>query len=112
MAARVTARICAISCSPANRAVDEARPLAHRREVSVGMLVDRATEVAHKLAAIPAGAFALTKEAFYAPSSRARASKPASTPASSMPGCSRTTYDTIRAYLDRTIKKIVRNPRS
>ena len=32
-----------------------------------GMLMDRALEVAQKMAAIPAGAFALTKEAFYTP---------------------------------------------
>src|SRR5689334_6362814 len=48
--------------------VDEAKTLGLVDEkCPAGMLMDRATEVAEKLASIPADAFAMTKEAFYTP---------------------------------------------
>ena len=70
-----------------------------------GMLLDRATEVALKLASIPPGAFALTKEAFYAPildRVRQLADLNARVADAWM---QQHTYDAIRAYLDKTIKK-------
>lgn len=70
-----------------------------------GMLMDRALEVAQKMAAIPAGAFALTKEAFYTPILD-RSSKLAALNARVVDAwLQQHTYDTIRAYLDKTIKK-------
>lgn len=70
-----------------------------------GMLLDRATEVAQQLAAIPAGAFALTKEAFYSPILD-RTSRLADLNARVTEAwLQQHTYDTIRAYLDKTIKK-------
>src|SRR5688572_20481506 len=48
--------------------VDEAKALGLIDEkCPAGMLMDRALEAAQRLASIPAGAFALTKEAFYTP---------------------------------------------
>ena len=77
-----------------------------------GMLLDRAMEVAQKLASIPAGAFALTKEAFYTPILE-RARQLADLNARVVDAwLQQHTYDTIRAYLDKTIRKIIRNPRS
>ena len=55
-----------------------------------GMLMDRAMEVAQKMAAIPAGAFALTKEAFYTPILERTSNSPISNAASSTRGCSST----------------------
>ena len=70
-----------------------------------GMLLDRAHDVAQKLAAIPAGAFALTKEAFYAPILE-RTRQLADLNARVVEAWQQPhTYDTIRAYLDRTISK-------
>ena len=70
-----------------------------------GMLLDRAIEVAQKLAAIPAGAFALTKEAFYSPILE-RTRQLADLNARVVDAwLQQHTYDTIRAYLDKTIKK-------
>ena len=70
-----------------------------------GMLLDRATEIAHKLASIPQGAFALTKEAFYSPV-LARVRQLADLNARVAEAWLQPhTYDTIRAYLDKTIKK-------
>jgi enoyl-CoA hydratase len=70
-----------------------------------GMLLDRASEVARKLASIPAGAFALTKEAFYAPILE-RTRQLADTNARvSEAWLQQHTYDTIRAYLEKTIRK-------
>jgi enoyl-CoA hydratase/carnithine racemase len=69
------------------------------------MLLDRALEVARKLAAIPAGAFALTKEAFYSPileRTRQLAGLNDRVVAAWM---EQHTYDTIRAYLERTIRR-------
>ena len=70
-----------------------------------GMLLDRAHEVARKLAAIPAGAFALTKEAFYTPileRTRQLAGMNDRVVAAWM---EQHTYDTIKAYLERTIRR-------
>jgi len=70
-----------------------------------GMLLDRSTEVALKLASIPPGAFALTKEAFYAPI-LARVRQLADLNARVADAwLQQHTYDAIRAYLDKTIKK-------
>jgi enoyl-CoA hydratase len=70
-----------------------------------GLLIDRALEVAQRLASIPPGAFALTKEAFYSPILR-RTSQLADLNARVVEAwMQQDTYDTIRAYLDRTIKK-------
>ncbi|MEO7133894.1 MAG: enoyl-CoA hydratase/isomerase family protein [Vicinamibacterales bacterium] len=70
-----------------------------------GMLLNRATEVAQKLASISAGAFALTKEALYSPIlERVRQLADLNarvTDAWLQPH----TYENIRAYLDKTIKK-------
>lgn len=70
-----------------------------------GMLMDRAMEVAERMAAIPAGAFALTKEAFYAPILE-RAKLLADSNARVVEAWLQPhTYDTIRAYLEKTIRK-------
>ena len=70
-----------------------------------GMLLDRAMEVAHRLATIPAGTFALTKEAFYTPILQ-RAAQFADLNARVVEAWLQPhTYETIRAYLDKTIKK-------
>lgn len=86
--------------------IDEARTMGLVDEkCPAGMLMDRAMEVAQKLAAIPAGAFALTKEAFYAPildRSRQLADLNARVVQAWM---EQHTYDTIRAYLEKTVGK-------
>lgn len=89
--------------------VDEAKALGLIDEkCPAGMLLDRASEVAQRLAAIPAGAFALTKEAFYTPI-LARTNALVDYNARVVDAwMQQHTYDTIRAYLDRTIPK--RNP--
>jgi enoyl-CoA hydratase len=89
--------------------VDEAKTLGLIDEkCPSGMLIDRGLETAQRLASIPAGGFALTKEAFYTPIlDRAKALTDYNArvvDAWMQPH----TYDTIRAYLDRTIAK--RNP--
>jgi enoyl-CoA hydratase len=86
--------------------VDEAKTMALIDEkCPSGMLMDRALEVAQKMAAIPAGAFALTKEAFYTPILE-RAKQLADTNARVVEAWLQPhTYDTIRTYLDKTIKK-------
>ena len=86
--------------------IDEARTLGLIDEkCPAGMLLDRALEVAQRLAAIPAGAFALTKEAFYTPILQ-RTAQLADLNARVVEAWLQPhTYDTIRAYLDRTIKK-------
>jgi hypothetical protein len=62
-------------------------------------------DAARRLASIPAGAFALTKEAFYAPILQ-RTAQLADLNARVVEAWKQPhTYDTIRAYLDRTIKK-------
>ena len=71
------------------------------------MLLDRATEVAQKLASIPAGAFALTKEAFYSPILH-RTAQLADLNARVVDAwLQQHTYDTIRAYLDKTIPEVI-----
>jgi enoyl-CoA hydratase len=70
-----------------------------------GMVLDRANEVAQKLASIPQGAFALTKEALYAPIlERARQLSDLNARVTQA-WLEPQTYDAIRAYLDKTIKK-------
>lgn len=86
--------------------IDEARTLGLIDEkCPAGMLMDRAMEVAERMALIPAGAFALTKETLVAPIlERTKQLAPANarvTQAWTEPH----TYDTIRAYLEKTIKK-------
>jgi enoyl-CoA hydratase len=86
--------------------VDEAKAMGLIDEkCPSGMLIDQATEAAERLAAIPAGAFALTKEAFYTPILE-RTKQLASTNARVVDAWLQPhTYETIRAYLDKTIKK-------
>jgi enoyl-CoA hydratase len=86
--------------------VDEAKALGLIDEkCPAGMLMDRAIEVAQRMASIPAGAFALTKEAFYAPIVE-RAARLADLNARvSEEWMQQHTYDTIRKYLDKTIRK-------
>lgn len=84
--------------------VDEAKALGLIDEkCPSGMLTDRATEMAQQLAAIPAGAFALTKEAFYAPIlARAESLRDLNARVADawlLPH----TYETIRAYLAKTV---------
>ena len=86
--------------------VDEAKTLGLIDEkCPAGMLMDRALEVAERLAAIPAGAFALTKETFYTPIlARAKTLSDLNDrviDAWMQPH----TYDTIRAYLEKTVGK-------
>jgi enoyl-CoA hydratase len=86
--------------------VDEARALGLIDEkCPSGMLIDRAMEVAQKFAAIPAGAFALTKEAFYTPILERAQSLSALNTRVVDAWMQPHTYDTIRRYLERTIKK-------
>ena len=86
--------------------IDEARAMGLIDEkCPAGMLLDRAHEVAQKMLSIPAGAFALTKEAFYTPileRTKLLADLNARVVDAWM---QQHTYDTIRAYLDKTIKK-------
>jgi enoyl-CoA hydratase len=86
--------------------VDEARALGLIDEkCPSGMLIDRAMEVAQRYATIPAGAFALTKEAFYTPILD-RAKSLSSLNARVVDAWMQPhTYETIRRYLERTIKK-------
>jgi enoyl-CoA hydratase len=86
--------------------IDEAKTLGLIDEkCPAGMLMDRAVEVAQKLAAIPAGAFALTKEVFYAPI-LARTAQLADLNARVVDAWMQPhTYETIRAYLEKTIRK-------
>ena len=86
--------------------VDEAKAMGLIDEkCPAGMLMDQAMEAAERLAAIPAGAFALTKEAFYTPILE-RTKQLAATNARVVEAWLQPhTYETIRAYLDKTIKK-------
>jgi enoyl-CoA hydratase len=86
--------------------IDEAKAMGLIDEkCPAGMLMDRATEVAEKLAAIPSGAFALTKEAFYSPI-LARTQQLADHNARVVDAWMQPhTYDTIRAYLEKTVGK-------
>ena len=84
--------------------IDEAKALGLIDEkCPAGMLLDRATEVAQKLAAIPARAFALTKEAFYSPILE-RANQLADLNERVVDAWMQPdTYDTIRRYLEKTV---------
>ncbi len=86
--------------------IDEAKTMGLIDEkCPAGMLLDRATEVARKLASIPAGTFALMKEAFYSPIlERARQLSDLNARVAEA-WLQPHTYDTIRAYLEKTIKK-------
>jgi enoyl-CoA hydratase len=86
--------------------VDEAKALGLIDEkCPAGMLIDRAMEVAAKMAAIPAGAFALTKEAFYTPIVARAQSMSTLNERVTDAWMQQRTYDTIRAYLEKTIRK-------
>lgn len=86
--------------------IDEAKSLGLIDEkCPSGMLLDRALEVAQRLAAIPAGAFALTKEALYSPILQRTAQLADLNERVVAAWKQPHTYDTIRAYLDRTIRK-------
>jgi enoyl-CoA hydratase len=86
--------------------IDEAKAIGLIDEkCPAGMLLDRAMEVAVKLATIPAGAFALTKEAFYTPileRTRQLSDLNARVVDAWM---EQHTYDTIRQYLEKTVGK-------
>jgi enoyl-CoA hydratase len=84
--------------------IDEAKALGLIDEkCPAGMLLDRATEVAQTLAAIPARAFALTKEAFYSPILE-RANRLADLNERVVDAWMQPdTYDTIRRYLEKTV---------
>jgi enoyl-CoA hydratase len=84
--------------------VDEARTLGLVDEkCPAGMLMDRAMDVAVKLASIPAGAFALTKAAFHAPIIERAQALAALNDRVVEAWLQPHTYDTIRAYLERTV---------
>jgi enoyl-CoA hydratase len=86
--------------------VDEARALGLVDEkCPAGMLIDRAMETAHRLAAIPAGAFALTKEAFYSPILERTRQLAGLNDRVVAAWTEQHTYDTIRAYLQKTVRK-------
>ena len=70
-----------------------------------GMLLDRAHEVANKLMAIPSGAFALTKEAFYTPVLERTRQLGDLDKRVADAWLQQHTYDTIRAYLEKTVGK-------
>lgn len=86
--------------------IDEAKTLGLIDEkCPAGMLLDRATEVALKLASIPAATFALTKEAFYAPILEGAGKLADLNARVADAWMQQETYDSIRAYLDRTVGK-------
>lgn len=70
-----------------------------------GMLLDRATEVAQKLLSIPAGSFAMTKEAFYSPILERTRQLADLNARVGEAWLQQHTYDTIRAYLEKTVGK-------
>ena len=86
--------------------IDEAKALGLIDEkCPAGMLMDRASEVARTMASIPAGAFALTKESFYTPILE-RTTQLADVNARVLDAwLQQHTYDTIKAYLDKTVGK-------
>jgi enoyl-CoA hydratase len=86
--------------------IDEAKALGLIDEkCPSGMLMDRAMEAAARLTAISPAAFALTKEAFYTPILE-RAKQLAGTNARVVDAwLQQHTYDTIRAYLEKTVGK-------
>lgn len=86
--------------------VDEAVALGLVDEKCAGeTLLDRAIEVANQLAAIPAGAFALTKEAFTTLILDRTACLSDLNARVVHAWLQPQTYDTIRAYLERTVGK-------
>ena len=86
--------------------IDEARTLGLIDEkCPSGMLLDRAHEVAEKLIAIPSGAFAMTKEAFYSPILERTRQLADLDQRVAEAWLQQHTYDTIRAYLDKTVGK-------
>lgn len=86
--------------------IDEAKTMGLIDEkCPAGLLLDRALEVAQQMMSIPAGAFALTKEALYSPILE-RTRQLADLNARVVDAwLQQHTYDTIRAYLDKTIRK-------
>jgi enoyl-CoA hydratase len=86
--------------------VDEARALGLIDEkCPSGMLIDRAMEVAQRFASIPAGAFALTKEAFYTPILDRTKSLSSLNARVADAWMQPHTYETIRRYLEKTVGK-------
>jgi enoyl-CoA hydratase len=86
--------------------VDEAKTLGLIDEkCPSGMLLDRAHEVAEHLIAIPAGAFALTKEAFYTPIVERAGQLAGLNARVAIAWEEQQTYDTIRTYLEKTVRK-------
>jgi len=86
--------------------IDEAKTLGLIDEkCPAGMLLDRATEVAQRLASIPPGAFALTKEAFYSPILERTRQLADLNARVAEAWLQQHTYDTIRHYLEKTIRK-------
>ena len=86
--------------------IDEARTLGLIDEKCPdGMLLDRATEVAQKLASIPAGAFTLTKEAFRTPILARTQQLADLNNRVSDAWLQPHTYETIRGYLEKTVGK-------
>jgi len=70
-----------------------------------GMLLDRAQEVAARFAAIPPGAFALMKEAFYTPVLERTRQLADLNQRVGDAWLQQHTYDTIRVYLEKTVGK-------
>jgi enoyl-CoA hydratase len=86
--------------------IDEAKTMGLIDEkCPAGMLLDRAMEVAQQLAAIPPGAFALTKEAFYFHVLKRTAQLAELNDRVTEAWMQQHTYDTIRAYLEKTVGK-------
>jgi len=86
--------------------IDEAKALGLLDEkCPAAMLIDRATEVAQKYSSIPAGAFALTKDAFNAPILERTRQLADLNARVTDAWLQQSTYETIRKYLDRTINK-------
>jgi len=86
--------------------VDEAKALGLIDEkCPAGMLMDRAMEVAQRMASIPARAFALTKEAFYSPILERVGQLADLNARVTDEWLQQHTYDTIRAYLEKTVGK-------
>jgi enoyl-CoA hydratase len=86
--------------------VDEAKAIGLIDEkCPAGMLLGRATEVAETFLSIPAGAFALTKAAFYTPILTRTAQLADLNARVADAWMQQHTYDAIRAYLERTVGK-------
>ena len=86
--------------------VDEAKAMGLIDEkCPSGMLMDQAMEAATRLAAIPAGAFTLTKETFYTPILERTKQLAATNTRVVDAWLQPHTYETIRKYLDKTIRK-------